>query len=123
MSYLSFVLHTLFSFQGAIQVKTWIQHSNSWILNSNFNFNLSFFFRRGARRSAYKGTRKPKQRSIKEKVVGLNGLEPSTSRLSGGRSNLLSYKPIFLDATAFLLALSLSPEAFASSDLQRVLAI
>ena len=26
-------------------------------------------------------------------LVGLNGLEPSTSRLSGGRSNLLSYKP------------------------------
>ena len=28
-------------------------------------------------------------------MVGLNGLEPSTSRLSGGRSNLLSYKPMF----------------------------
>ena len=28
-------------------------------------------------------------------MVGLNGLEPSTSRLSGGRSNLLSYKPVF----------------------------
>ena len=27
--------------------------------------------------------------------VGLNGLEPSTSRLSGVRSNQLSYKPIF----------------------------
>jgi hypothetical protein len=27
-------------------------------------------------------------------MVGLNGLEPSTSRLSGGRSNLLSYKPV-----------------------------
>ena len=26
--------------------------------------------------------------------MGLNGLEPSTSRLSGVRSNLLSYKPI-----------------------------
>ena len=26
-------------------------------------------------------------------MVGLNGLEPSTSRLSGGRSNLLIYKP------------------------------
>jgi hypothetical protein len=26
--------------------------------------------------------------------VGLNGLEPSTSRLSGVRSNHLSYKPI-----------------------------
>ena len=29
-----------------------------------------------------------------EKVVGLNGLEPSTSRLSGARSNQLSYKPM-----------------------------
>ena len=27
-------------------------------------------------------------------MVGLNGLEPSTSRLSGVRSNHLSYKPI-----------------------------
>ena len=28
--------------------------------------------------------------------VGLSGLEPPTSRLSGVRSNLLSYKPILL---------------------------
>ena len=35
-------------------------------------------------------------------TVGLNGLEPSTSRLSGVRSNQLSYKPIFnLAATYF----------------------
>ena len=34
----------------------------------------------------------------KNKLVGLNGLEPSTSRLSGVRSNQLSYKPIFLGA-------------------------
>ena len=27
--------------------------------------------------------------------MGLNGLEPSTSRLSGVRSNQLSYKPLF----------------------------
>ena len=29
-------------------------------------------------------------------MVGLDGLEPSTSRLSGVRSNHLSYKPIYI---------------------------
>ena len=38
-------------------------------------------------------------------MVGLSGLEPPTSRLSGGRSNRLSYKPIFIG----LLALFLKP--------------
>ena len=51
--------------------------------------------------------------SLFSDLVGLNGLEPSTSRLSGGRSNLLSYKPIQMadirfqtsDAFAFCLCL------------------
>ena len=33
---------------------------------------------------------------IRELLVGLDGLEPSTSRLSGVRSNHLSYRPLFL---------------------------
>ena len=32
----------------------------------------------------------------KPAVVGSNGLEPSTSRLSGARSNHLSYEPMFV---------------------------
>ena len=31
---------------------------------------------------------------VSHKMVGLSGLEPPTSRLSGVRSNLLSYKPV-----------------------------
>ena len=33
---------------------------------------------------------------IQQKVVGLGGLEPPTSRLSSARSNQLSYRPMFL---------------------------
>ena len=33
--------------------------------------------------------------TIKYFLVGSNGIEPSTSRLSGVRSNHLSYEPIF----------------------------
>ena len=35
------------------------------------------------------------------RLVGLDGLEPSTSRLSGVRSNHLSYKPILFTHLAF----------------------
>ena len=33
----------------------------------------------------------------KNNLVGLNGLEPSTSRLSGVRSNHLSYAPVLVE--------------------------
>ena len=45
---------------------------------------------------------------FKTQLVGLGGLEPPTSRLSGVRSNHLSYKPIclsFYEPTALLLVL------------------
>ena len=35
---------------------------------------------------------------LREEVVGSNGFEPSTSRLSGVRSNHLSYEPMFVFA-------------------------
>ena len=41
-------------------------------------------------------------------MVGLSGLEPPTSRLSGGRSNRLSYKPICLVAGDQWLVVSFS---------------
>ena len=34
-------------------------------------------------------------------LLGLSGLEPPTSRLSGVRSNRLSYKPLILASTCF----------------------
>ena len=40
-------------------------------------------------------------------VVGLSGLEPPTSRLSGVRSNRLSYKPIEIFRSLWCFQLSL----------------
>ena len=39
--------------------------------------------------------------------MGLSGLEPPTSRLSGGRSNLLSYKPVCVRNAALVFSLTL----------------
>ena len=36
-----------------------------------------------------------KSSRFSKRLVGLDGLEPSTSRLSGARSNHLSYRPLF----------------------------
>ena len=110
ISRLSFIHCSVFKVRFQT-VKVWVQHSFLWILNSNLKDRNFAFWRgaarqstktwfcleRGASRSAYKGTRKAKQRSIKQKLVGLSGLEPPTSRLSGGRSNRLSYKPMLVE--------------------------
>ena len=42
----------------------------------------------------YTSTRKQQRQSIVQILVGSSGLEPPTSRLSGVRSNHLSYAPI-----------------------------
>ena len=43
-------------------------------------------------------------RSPFKKLVGSNGLEPSTSRLSGARSNHLSYEPIPVSVSCSLIS-------------------
>ena len=43
----------------------------------------------------YISTRKQQRQSIVQILVGSSGLEPPTSRLSGVRSNHLSYEPSF----------------------------
>ena len=48
---------------------------------------------------AYSLYARPRKNSKFAKLVGLSGLEPPTSRLSGVRSNRLSYKPINLAST------------------------
>ena len=52
-----------------------------------------------------------------ELLVGSSGLEPPTSRLSGGRSNHLSYEPIFLSHYRMLFSrkLLIRPSAWCAS--------
>ena len=44
-------------------------------------------------------------------MVGLNGLEPSTSRLSGVRSNQLSYRPKIIEKLISLSKLNRTSES------------
>ena len=46
--------------------------------------------------------------TVWQQLVGLSGLEPPTSRLSGARSNQLSYKPISEVLLIHLIPLSLA---------------
>ena len=57
----------------------------------------------------YTSTRKQQRQSIVQILVGSSGLEPPTSRLSGVRSNHLSYAPIMLYITALKLFVFLRP--------------
>ena len=43
--------------------------------------------------------------------MGLSGLEPPTSRLSGVRSNRLSYKPVYLKSFRFIIQKIWQPPA------------
>ena len=53
--------------------------------------------------------------NISSFLLGLDGLEPTTSRLSGVRSNHLSYKPVALSFGRFCILCFLSTSSFAFS--------
>ena len=77
-----------------LSFKYWnLLSSSSDFLNHLLRIDIFLLTRRWAPHAHYH--LQAKTTKLKGKLVGLNGLEPSTSRLSGGRSNLLSYKPIF----------------------------
>ena len=63
---------------------------------TSFAFLLSLF--------SFQGASTP----LSQSLVGLSGLEPPTSRLSGVRSNRLSYKPIFPAVKSYRPSFSLS---------------
>ncbi len=56
---------------------------------------LVFFLRLGRLKGRVHQYTTKNLTQYKEKLVGLSGLEPPTSRLSGERSNQLSYRPNF----------------------------
>ena len=81
------------SFQSPLR-----QNCNLTLLNFALPFSILSFLSiiQFSRCAPIKKTdRAPPPAPANGKVVGLDGLEPSTSRLSGVRSNRLSYKPIW----------------------------
>ena len=56
--------------------------------------------------------------NLNDSMVGLGGLEPPTSRLSGVRSNHLSYKPICLSFLAMTVLLSVAAVLMYASTLR-----
>ena len=81
----------LFSFQGACSIS-----ASSRCLRTRFTADrwLILAFARISARTA------SQLLSSFEKMVGSSGLEPPTSRLSGARSNHLSYEPVSLSAAS-----------------------
>ena len=61
------------------------------------------------------GLSEPYLLSLILKDLGLSGLEPPTSRLSGVRSNRLSYKPFFYGFGSHLLSHTVSSAVLSAS--------
>ena len=78
-------LSSMFSFQGASSLVYLISHTNLWRLRDS-----------NSRPPACKAGALPSE--LNPRILfqmGSSGLEPPTSRLSGARSNRLSYEPIY----------------------------
>ena len=81
---------TLYSFQGAIRILGF--STADFLLYSAYSLEstgIFWFFKQR------------KKILCQKTLVGSNGIEPSTSRLSGVRSNHLSYEPILSDYGRF----------------------
>ena len=89
---------SLFSFQGALP---------SWIISSR---QTSWISSKCPTRRSFSCFHKTYPRCVCRfnLLVGLSGLEPPTSRLSGVRSNRLSYKPISWPEANRLFAFTLA---------------
>ena len=101
-SFFSSCFLSLFSFQGTIfeLLKLKVQYSiiiEYWSLGSNFSLFifLNFVSDEELCEALYVCICEHLRRRIKQNLVGSSGLEPPTSRLSGVRSNHLSYEPLF----------------------------
>ena len=80
-----------------IRVSIFKQLLKYWKPTSKFPLcvkGCKFYWNKACCAALYISTRKLLQRSINKILVGSSGLEPPTSRLSGVRSNHLSYEPI-----------------------------
>ena len=81
-----------------IRVSIFKQLLKYWKPTSKFPLcvkGCKFYWNKACCAALYISTRKLLQRSINKILVGSSGLEPPTSRLSGVRSNHLSYEPSF----------------------------
>ena len=102
-SFFSSCFLSLFSFQGTIfellklkvQYLTYVKYWSLGFKLQIFIFSLNFVSDEELCEALYICICEHLRRRIKQNLVGSSGLEPPTSRLSGVRSNHLSYEPLF----------------------------
>ena len=93
---MSYFLEEIVIFTFTLYGKTLKSHFSLLIIVSHYSIFKVHIFKCGVRSAEFGVISHSAFRILHSafKVVGLSGLEPPTSRLSGVRSNRLSYKPI-----------------------------